>query len=165
MHEEQLAPLLIHDGPTGGALAHCQAIEGHEIRSLAADLHGLTQISREANFNFFSYPRGSAKIPGWLFSWSSLFLRHHDHGVLHAVVIVFRVWVGGIEQPVAIDNKLVGVLARFEIDAADPLITFTPKDILRLTPVVERTRKRNDAGVRIALQFEGRVSLDRKSVV
>jgi len=53
-----------------------------------------------------------------------------NHRVLHTIIIVFSIRIGRIKQPVAVNDKLVRVLTRFEIDAADPVIAFLAENKL-----------------------------------
>src|ERR1700755_715058 len=64
------------------------------------------------------------------------------------------VGVGGVEEPVAVDDEFVLVDAGVEVYAADPFAALASEDELRLVPKVEGAREDDDRGVFVTFEPE-----------
>jgi hypothetical protein len=71
------------------------------------------------------------------FRLPDLTLVNPQHRVAGIMLILLPLFVGIIQHPLAIYNKLVQALARFKADADSPHITLVGKGIAILGPVVK----------------------------
>src|ERR1700759_1064457 len=72
-------------------------------------------------------------------------------------LVLRRLRVGRVKQPVAVNDELVLIDAGVEVYTADPRVALSTEDELRLVPLVEGSRKPKDRGVGVPGEPKRRV--------
>lgn len=77
-------------------------------------------------------------------------------------MIILAVRIRWIQHPISVDDKFVGVLAGFQIYAANPFAAFAAENILRFVPVVKGSCQDHNASIRITFQPERSVAFQTR---